>query len=187
MAKPRILLNLFHPTFAYSRGGKALAEAARQLPGLTFRDMYQEYPDFKIDAKKEQALLLEHDLIVFQHPVRWYSGPALLKEWQDQVLQCGFAYPPGVGDKMNGKYWFTVVTTGGPQDAYRSGGSNNFTISELLRPFQQTATFCGMTWLPPFVVHSVLPVTMGGISDEELVRRAEEYRSLLDGVIISNG
>jgi glutathione-regulated potassium-efflux system ancillary protein KefG len=60
-------------------------------------------------------------------------------------------------------------------------------MSELLRPFQQTATFCGMTWLPPFVVHSILPVTMGGISDEELVQRAEEYRSLLDGVIISNG
>lgn len=187
MAKPRILLNLFHPTFAHSRGGKALAEAARQLPNLTFRDMYQEYPDFKIDAKKEQALLLEHDLIVFQHPVRWYSGPALLKEWQDQVLQCGFAYPPGVGDKMNGKYWLTAVTTGGPQDAYRSGGSNNFTISELLRPFQQTATFCGMTWLPPFVVHSVLPVTMGGSSDEELARRAEEYRVLLDGIVIANG
>ncbi|MCW5200358.1 NAD(P)H-dependent oxidoreductase, partial [Desulfobulbus sp. F4] len=79
MAKPRILLNLFHPNLDLSRGNRMLAEEARKLPNLTFRDMYQEYPDFKIDAKKEQELLLEHDLIVFQHPIRWYSGPALLK------------------------------------------------------------------------------------------------------------
>lgn len=184
MAKPRILLNLFHPTYAHSRGGKALAEAARQLPNLTFRNVCQEYPDLKIDVKQEQKLLLEHDLIVFQHPVRWYSGPALLKEWLDQVLQYGFAYPPGAGDQLKGKLWLSAVTTGGPQEAYRSGGRNNFTMSELLRPFQQTATLCGMKWLSPFVVHSVLPVTMGGIGDEELVRRAEEYRVLLDSVTV---
>jgi len=184
MAKPRILLNLFHPNFEHSRGNRALAEQAKKLPNLTFRNLCQEYPDLKIDVTKEQALLLEHDLIVFQHPVRWYSGPALLKEWQDQVLQYGFAYPPGAGDQLKGKLWLSAVTTGGPQDAYRSGGRNNYTMSELLRPFQQTATLCGLIWLPPFVVHSVLPVSMQGISDDELGRRAEEYRVLLDSVTV---
>lgn len=180
MAKPRILLNLFHPTYAHSRGGKALAEAAQLLPNLTFRNLGQTYPDLQIDVKQEQKLLLEHDLIVFQHPVRWYSGPALLKEWLDRVLEYGFAYPPGVGEQLKGKSWLSAVTTGGPQDAYRSGGRNNFTMSELLRPFQQTATLCGLTWLPPFVVHSVIPETMGGMSDEELSRQANAYRTLLD-------
>ena len=184
MAKPRILLNLFHPNFAHSRGNRALADEAGKLDRLTFRNLCQEYPDLKIDVKKEQSLLLEHDLIVFQHPIRWYSGPALLKEWQDQVLQYGFAYPPGSGDKLKGKLWLSAVTTGGPADAYRSGGRNNYTMSELLRPFQQTANLCGMIWLPPFVVHSVLPVKMGGISDEELGRRAEEYRTFLDSVTL---
>lgn len=184
MAKPRILLNLFHPNFEHSRGNRMLAEEARKLPHLTFRNLYQEYPDFKIDVKKEQRLLLEHDLIVFQHQFRWYSCPALLKEWQDKVLEYGFAYPPGVGEKLKGKFWLSAVTTGGPQDAYRSGGRNNYTMSELLRPFQQTATLCGLTWLPPFVVHNVLPVSMNGISDEELDRRTEEYRVLLDGFTV---
>ncbi|CAK8715160.1 Glutathione-regulated potassium-efflux system ancillary protein KefG [Candidatus Electronema halotolerans] len=187
MAKPRILLNLFHPNFAHSRGNRALAEAAGKLINLTCRNLYQEYPDFKIDAKKEQSLLLEHDLIVFQHPFYWYSCPALLKEWQDKVLEQGFAYPPGVGDKLNGKYWLSALTTGGAQDAYRSGGFNNYTISELLRPFQQTANLCGMTWLPPFVIHSVLPPGIAGfknISDEELGQRAEVYRTFLDSVTL---
>jgi glutathione-regulated potassium-efflux system ancillary protein KefG len=180
MAKPRILLNLFHPNFEHSRGNQMLAGEAKKLSNLTCRNLDQEYPDFKIDVTKEQKLLLEHDLIVFQHPFRWYSCPALFKEWQDQVLQYGFAYPPGVGDQLKGKFWLSAVTTGGPQDAYRSGGRNNYTMSELLRPLQQTANLCGLTWLPPFVIHNVLPISMNGISDEELAKRAAEYFALLD-------
>jgi glutathione-regulated potassium-efflux system ancillary protein KefG len=183
MSKPRILLNLFHPDIDNSRGNKILSQRIRDLPHVTFRDVYREYPDFKIDVRHEQQLLLDNDLIVFQHPFYWYSSPSLFKEWQDKVLEQGFAFPPGVGDKLNGKHWLTVVTTGGPEDAYRSGGFNNYTISELFRPFQQTANLCGMKWLPPFVLHSVLPAGIEGfknISDDEIRNYADKLRDLLD-------
>ena len=183
MSKARILLNLFHPHLEHSRGNKTLSEKVKELPHLTFRNLYQTYPDFKINVKEEQRLLLEHDLIIFQHPLYWYSGPALLKEWQDRVLEYGFAYPPGIGTQLNGKFWLSVITTGGPQEAYRSGGYNNYTISELLRPFQQIATLCGMIWLPPFVTHSVLPPGREGLksmSDEEISNRAAAYLTLLE-------
>jgi glutathione-regulated potassium-efflux system ancillary protein KefG len=188
MSKPRILLNLFHPNIDNSRGNRILSERVKDLPNVTFRDAYREYPDFKIDVKHEQQLLLDNDLIVFQHPLYWYNCPSLLKEWEDRVLEQGFAYPPGVGDKLNGKHWLTVITTGGPEEAYRSGGFNNYTISELLRPFQQTANLSGMKWLPPFVVHSVLPVGIEGfknISDDEIRNYAEKYREYLDGYAIA--
>lgn len=182
MARPRILLNVFHPDLRSSRGNRALAEAVRESPNVLMRDMYKHYAESAIDVRTEQKLLLDHDVIVFQHPFYWYSGPSLLKEWEDRVLERGFAYPPGKGDKLNGKRWLTVITTGGPEAAYRSGGFNNFTISELLRPFQQTANLCGMVWLSPFVVHSVLPDGIAGfknISEDELKGKAEEYRALL--------
>jgi glutathione-regulated potassium-efflux system ancillary protein KefG len=178
----KILINIFHPDLKNSRGNKTLCDALKDFPNSTVRDLYAEYPNFKIDAKKEQRLLLENDLIVFQHPFYWYSSPSLLKEWQDRVLEQGFAFPPGVGDKLNGKIWWTVLTTGGPQDAYRSGGFNSYTISELLRPFQQTANLCGMKWLPPYVVHSVLPKGVAGfknISEKELLDSAVLYRAEL--------
>ena len=62
------------------------------MEGVRLHDLYEAYPDFLIDVEAEQALLLEHDVIVFQHPVYWYSSPAILKEWQDLVLEHGFAY-----------------------------------------------------------------------------------------------
>jgi glutathione-regulated potassium-efflux system ancillary protein KefG len=183
MKEPRILVNVFHPDLTKSRGNRILLEAIRDLPGLTVNDVYGRYPDSKIDVAREQQLLLDHDLFVFQHPMYWYSSPALFKEWQDKVLEFGFAFPPGQGDRLNGKHWMSVVTIASPEWSYTSGGHNNFTVAELLRPFQQTAYFAGMKWNSPFTVHGVvLPEESGvsyGASTEELRQRAAELREKL--------
>ena len=85
--------------------------------GVTINSLYDRYPDFYIDVIAEQQLLLEHDIIIWQHPFFWYSGPALLKEWFDLVLQHGFAYGEK-GLKLQGKKAMSVITTGGRQDVY---------------------------------------------------------------------
>jgi glutathione-regulated potassium-efflux system ancillary protein KefG len=182
MSRLKTVVNLFHPNLAQSRANNILSQALRSTDSVLFRDLYALYPDGKIDVKGEQKVLLDHDLIVFQHPFYWYSSPALFKEWQDRVLEQGFAFPPGVGDKLKGKKWWTVLTTGGAEEAYRSGGFNNYTVSELLRPFQQTANLCGMQWLPPFVVHSVLPPGIAGftsITDSDLRDKAMQLKERL--------
>ena len=80
MANPQRILILFaHPALQKSRVNALLAAAARPVPGVTFHDLYEAYPDFDIDVAREQKLLLDHDVIVFQHPFYWYSCPALLK------------------------------------------------------------------------------------------------------------
>jgi putative NADPH-quinone reductase len=180
-----MLWNLFHEDFAASRGNKALAAGVDAHPELRFRNLYAVYPDFDIDVASEQALLCAHDLIVFQHPFYWYSVPALMKEWMDKVLTAGFAYPPREGRALHGKKWLSVVTTGGPAWSYRSGEYNNFTMSELLRPLQQSAYLCGMDWLPPFVVHGVLPGDYENIratDDDALKAKAEELRAFVASV-----
>ena len=85
---------------------------------MTIHDLYEVYPTLSIDVKREQALLLEHDVIVFQHPFYWYSCPAILKEWQDLVLEHGWAYGVG-GTQLRGKITLNAITTGGPAHAYR--------------------------------------------------------------------
>ena len=121
MADVKILVNVFHPDLSRSRGNRVLIDAIAGLDNVTVRDLYADYPDFKIDTDHEQRLLCDHDVIVFQHPLYWYSSPALLKQWQDHVLTPGFAFPPGVGDALKGKAWQSVITAGGDADAYRSG------------------------------------------------------------------
>jgi glutathione-regulated potassium-efflux system ancillary protein KefG len=90
----KILILLAHPSYNRSNANKALIQALRKVEGLRVHDLYQQYPNMFIDVPYEQRLLLEHDIIVFQHPLYWYSCPAILKEWMDQVLEYGFAFGP---------------------------------------------------------------------------------------------
>jgi len=147
----RILILFAHPSLDRSEVNHPMAEAIHDLDDITFVDLYAEYPDFQIDIDREQQRLLEHDVIVFQHPLYWYSTPAILKEWQDLVLEHGFAYGSD-GTALHGKILFNALTAGGKEDAYRAEGFNHFTIRELLHPLEQMALLCGMTYLPAFAL-----------------------------------
>lgn len=146
-----VLILFAHPSLGRSEVNKPMVRAAAGIDGVTLVDLYAEYPDFQIDIDREQQRLLAHDVIVFQHPLYWYSTPAILKEWQDLVLEHGFAYGQG-GTMLHGKLFLDALTAGGLEDAYRARGYNHFTIGELLQPLEQSAKLCGMTWLPPFAL-----------------------------------
>jgi putative NADPH-quinone reductase len=150
-AKRRILVLLAHPSLDRSEVNRPMADAIRDIDGVTLTDLYALYPDFQIDIDREQQQLLAHDVIVFQHPLYWYSTPAILKEWQDLVLEHAFAYGSH-GTALHGKIFFNALTAGGAEAAYRAEGYNHFTIRELLYPLEQTALLCGMTYLPPFAL-----------------------------------
>lgn len=152
--KPKILVLFAHPYPHLSRANRAMADAAKELSHVTVHDLYEIYPDFHIDVKREQGLLTAHDVVVMQHPFYWYSCPSLLKEWMDSVLEYGWAYGTG-GDALRGKELVQAVSTGGPDEAYQAGGYNGITMAELLRPFERSATLCGMTYRNPFLLQGV--------------------------------
>lgn len=149
---PKVLLLYAHPESQDSVANRVLLQPAQQLENVTVHDLYAHYPDFFIDIHHEQQLLRDHQVIVFQHPLYTYSCPALLKEWLDRVLSRGFASGMG-GNALAGKYWRSVITTGEPEGAYRTGGYNRFPIEDILRPFELTAAMCHMHWLTPILVY----------------------------------
>jgi glutathione-regulated potassium-efflux system ancillary protein KefG len=171
--KYKILILFAHPAFHKSKTNLALIHAMENIEGITVRNLYEEYPDFFIDVKKEQDLLLEHDIIVWHHPFYWYSAPSIIKEWFDLVLEHNFAYGKK-GNALKGKRAFNTITTGGSRIAYSRDGHNNFTITEFMRPFQQSAQLCKMYYLPPFVVHGTHMLT-----DELMLDYAMKYKELL--------
>ena len=177
MPDPRPVLVLFaHPAFQRSRVNRALVDAVRDLDGVTLHDLYEVYPDFHIDVRAEQRLLTEHEAVVFQHPFFWYSTPAILKEWQDLVLEHGWAYG-SQGTALRGKTMLSVITTGGRESAYQTEGHNRFTMRELLAPIEQTARLCGMEYLPPFVVHGT-----HRMEGEEMETHGADYRRVLEAL-----
>ena len=171
----KILILFAHPALSRSRVNRTLIRGIDTIDGVTFRDLYEIYPEFGIDVDAEQELLNTHDTIIFQHPFYWYSIPSILKEWQDLVLEHGWAYGSD-GNALAGKRFFCVVTTGGAGEAYKIGGYNRFTIRQLLSPIEQTAYLCKMKYLPPFAIHGSHAIS----KDEVETARHQYYRLLED-------
>ena len=88
-----ILVIYAHPYPQHSRAGKAMLEAVRDLPDLEVRSLYDLYTDFDIDIAAEQAALKRAELVVWLHPVYWYSVPALLKHWFEPVSYTHLTLP----------------------------------------------------------------------------------------------
>jgi glutathione-regulated potassium-efflux system ancillary protein KefG len=169
----RTLLLFAHPAIERSRVHRRLVQSLPPLEGLTFHDLYELYPRFDVDVAREQSLLTEHDLILVQHPFYWYSIPPLLKQWQDLVLEHGWAYG-SKGTALRGKKIMHIVSTGGPRSAYDRKGHNRFSMRELMAPLEQTARLCGMEFLPPYVIHGTHRLTVPDIE-----RECERYRRVV--------
>jgi glutathione-regulated potassium-efflux system ancillary protein KefF len=148
----RVYVIAAHPNWRDSRVNRHLLEKARTEGGVEVCDLYARYPDYDIDVSSEQAKAGAAELIVLLHPVQWYSMPALMKLWLDEVLTYGWAYGPG-GSALQGKDVWLVATTGGPETSYHPQGYNRYFFDAFLPPYEQTAALCGMRFLPPLLLH----------------------------------
>jgi glutathione-regulated potassium-efflux system ancillary protein KefG len=169
----KILVLFAHPALEKSRVNKRLINQIENIENVTFHDLYEEYPDFYIDIKREQKLLTENDIIIFHHPLYWYSIPALLRQWEDLVLEHNWAYG-SKGNALVGKKLIQVITTGGSSQAYKKNSVNRFTVREFLIPIEQTAVLCGMIYLPPYLIQGTHKLT-----GTEIETYALEYHQYL--------
>jgi putative NADPH-quinone reductase len=176
-AVPKPIVYHAHPGPQHSHANRALAAVARGVEGITVVDLYAEYPRFDIDVDREQARLLDHDVILFQYPMFWYSTPSILKEWLDLVLEHGFAYGTG-GDRLRGKTLMLAITAAGPEDAYAPDGYQRYPIRTFLAPLEQTAHLCGMRFGVPYVLFGALRAGQDGRLDRHLTG----YRLLLTAI-----
>jgi putative NADPH-quinone reductase len=173
---PEILVINGHRTPHQSHYGNALFDAVRALPNVTPHVLIDLYPDFRINVDHERKLLSAHKAIVLQFPFYWYSSPAILKEWIDEVLSRGWAY--GGGQALAGKKLMIATTTGGPEALYHPDGVHRHTVEQLLAPFERTAALCGMIWVTPFVMHGVRYH-----SEEMIAQVCQNYVGKVDALV----
>jgi glutathione-regulated potassium-efflux system ancillary protein KefG len=182
----KTLVVLAHPSIEKSSiANKIIIEKIKALESVKIKDLYSEYPTFKFNIESEQAALIEAESIIFQFPFYWYSVPGILKEWMDQVLTHGFAFG-STGDKLKGKQFLVSTTIGGPADAYREEGSNNFPINDLLKPLQQMANLTGMKYNTPLVSHGMIYVPSVYNKKEEVEQRAKNHAQRLQEYITTS-
>lgn len=169
----KILLIVAHPALEKSRNNIRLIKAAESLENVTVRDLYELYPRFSINTKKEQQYLEQSDIIILLHPFYWYGTPALMKQYLDMVFVHGWAYGKD-GTKLTDKIIFNALTTSGTRESYNWNEHNRFPLSSFLIPYNQLAFVCKMHYLPPFVLHE-----SGKTFATDSAKHAKNFKALL--------
>lgn len=180
----RVLLVSGHPDLEASHTNRVIIEKlVAQMPEVSVRRLDRLYPDYRIDVAVEQQALLDADVVVLQFPFYWYSVPALMKKWIDDVFSYGFAYG-STGDKLHGKDLLLSITIGGPEEAYSPLGSNHFSPQQLLRPLEQTAYLSGMRFGTPVVTHRMVYIPGVYNTLDAVLERAGDHAVRLSAALL---
>ena len=76
----KTLIILAHPDLTRSMANKKLKEVAEKNTDVIVHNIYEEYPNGKINLEKELNLLKETGTLILQFPIQWFNCPSLLKE-----------------------------------------------------------------------------------------------------------
>ena len=135
----KTLIILAHPNIDESIGNQIITEFVNKEENISVKHLDKLYPNFEIDIKAEQDALMGVDNIVFQYPLYWYSTPAILKEWIDQVFQYGFAF--GQNSILNDKNIIASITVGSPEHLYP-----NEVLEKILFPIKGLTDYCKLNY-----------------------------------------
>ncbi len=143
-AAPHVLFVAGHPDMQKSVAASIIAdEVEKNVENVEVLRLGNEYPTYTIDVEKERERVLRADVIVFHYPIWWYSGPAIFKNWQEQVFTFGFAHD-AKGGMLNGRTMILSMTSGAPASDYQLGGRMNYPMDVFQLPIYQMGELCGL-------------------------------------------
>ncbi|MCX8742543.1 NAD(P)H-dependent oxidoreductase [Lactobacillus sp. B3795] len=169
----KTLVLVSHPEYDNSMTEAFLKQCQSDIENVDWVVLDNIQTDFTFDKEQEQQRLAQYDRILFQFPMYWYSAPALMKKYEDDVFTKNFIAFEQEG-VLKGKEMGIITTLGDPIKDYQVGGREGFSISELLKPYQAIAQRGQMKFLKPFVISQFAYMT-----DAQKQKLLIDYRSYL--------
>lgn len=169
----KTLVLVSHPEYDNSMTEAFLKQCQSDIENVDWVVLDNIQTEFTFDKEQEQQRLTQYDRILFQFPMYWYSAPALMKKYEDDVFTKNFIAYEQEG-ALKGKEMGIITTLGDPIKDYQVGGREGFSISELLKPYQAIAQRGQMKFLKPFVISQFAYMT-----DAQKQKLLIDYRSYL--------
>jgi putative NADPH-quinone reductase len=173
----KTLISVIHPDIKNSVVNKRWIEELNKFPNqYHVHQLYEVYPDEKIDVAAEQKLIEQYDKIVFQFPYYWFNAPAFFKKWLDEVLTHGWAYGSKSGYKVGGKKIALAISLGVNEDELSPTGLYKYSLEELTRPFELSFEYVKAAYKPLFAYYGI----EYNSSDEWIEKSVPLYLDFLD-------
>ncbi|QNN44088.1 NAD(P)H-dependent oxidoreductase [Pedobacter roseus] len=152
----KTLIIITHPDMKNSIVNERWVEELLKFPDQFYvHQLYEAYPDEKIDVTAEQKLIEQYDKIVFQFPYYWFNAPAMLKKWMDEVLTHGWAYGSKSGYKVGGKKIALAISLGVDEQELSNNGIYKYPLEELTRPFELSFEYVKADYRPFFAYYGI--------------------------------
>lgn len=165
------LIIVSHPNIQDSVINKRWVKELEKYPEqFTVHNIYNTYPDGKIDIEREQKLIEAHDTLILQYPLYWFNCPPLLKQWLDDVFTYGWAYG-STGDKMKDKKIALAISAGIEEVDFQEDETWKVTIEQLILPFKTTALYTKSNFKGHFVLYN----SHDALHSETLEKSAKDY------------
>ncbi len=182
----KTLIIVAHPNISKSVINKRFIEELKKYPEkYTIHELTSCYPDGKINVEKDQKLVEAHDNLVLQFPIQWFSCPAILKTWLDDVLTHGWAYGRNGGDKLQGRKIALAVTAGIRQSDYKERGRYHYNLEHLLTPFETTFRYyCHADYRSFFAFYGaeITPGEEYASAAKDIEKGAKDYLEFLENM-----
>lgn len=114
------------------------------------------------EATTEDEKWDKADFIIFQFPIYWFSAPAVLKRYFEDVYNGKQYYRGGTeygrGGLLTDKAYLVSTTWNAPAEAFNKRDTffNGQSVDEVLSAFHYTHEFIGLKKLPSISFHDVV-------------------------------
>lgn len=173
MSTKKTIIVVAHPNLKNSKANKGWLDNLSKFDNnIKIHNLYDLYPDYKINVENEQKLLEQFDNIIYQFPIYWFNCPSLLKEWFDKVYTYGWAYG-STGKKLVNKNIGFAVSLGAPSDFYQNENS----LDKILKPFIAS---CGFVQANFKGIHAIYDIGVEFNDTNIIVDSAKQYLEFIN-------
>ncbi|MRM82404.1 NAD(P)H-dependent oxidoreductase [Riemerella anatipestifer] len=140
----KTLVLFAHPFLEYSVFNAHLISFYQDRENVTFRDLYEEYPNFHIAAFRERKRIKNYDKLIFQFPLIWLGIPPLLNLWLSEVLDMKWLSKQNE-NPLAGKKAMIIVSAGGSENSYTKSGMYEKPIEDFILPLTKSLETLGVS------------------------------------------
>lgn len=162
-----------HPYLEFASNNKELTNFYERHQHFTFRDLYEEYPEFHIAAFKERKRIFEYDRFIFHFPIIWFGMPPLLRLWMDEVVDSRWMNEDQA-NPFEGKDVYFLITTRNKESTFGRESKTYYTIEELISSLIATMKLFGATIHEPYVVYE-----SENLNKKEIVLHKQHFAEIL--------
>jgi len=171
----KTLVLFAHPYFEHSKANIKLTKVYQNKEYVTFRDLYEEYPDFSIETFKERKRLPAYDRIIFHMPLIWFGMPPLLKLWIDEVFETRWVIHHGKNSPLAGKKACIIVTAGGSAQSFSEEGFFKLNAKRYLSSLIESIGINNMSLEKFIAIYDA-----DQLSQEEISRYYDEIKEIIE-------